>query len=341
MGTRGYGGHEMSEVDASVLLEGMASQQSAAPDAAALRALGTGAQRSMSGSATRTRSAAWRSELKAKQVRWREGQGYAVGLHKGQPLGSRLAMPDAEEKLWNFLTPSIGQLVRREYEANAGRARGHRKMYKHPRLFDNLLSSQPMVFNLFGELALHLEQATLAGRRLWPGRVDTITRIEFEWSPGRQNLRYLNNGSAADVALFHTTPEGGTGVICIETKYYEDLNGKDYAIKPRYAEVAKASGAFVSEMLPMLQHGKLQQLWFDHLLLLATREEDGHENALFVVAYPEINGACVEAVAAYRTALDATAPVTFEARTLEDIVTVLDEIIDAEWVGAFRQRYLG
>jgi hypothetical protein len=42
-----------------------------------------------------------------------------------------------------------------------------------------------------------------------------------------------------------------------------------------------------------LQHGWLQQLWLDHLLLLlATRDVDGLDAGLFVVAYSAVNAAC-------------------------------------------------
>jgi hypothetical protein len=249
-------------------------------------------------------------------------------------------MPEAEEKLWNFLTPAIGDLVRREYLVNRPLPRKRRKLYEGGRLFANLLSSQPLAFNLFGELALDLARATAAARRLWPDRVDRVTRIEFEWSPGRWNARYLDNGTAADIAIFHTTPGGGNGVIFIETKYHEDLHGKDDAIKPRYAEVALGSGAFLADAVGTLQSGSLQQLWLDHLLVLALREADNLDNALFVLAYPEINERCQEAVPAYRATLDASQPTTFEARTLEEIVAVFEEDADTAWVNEFRERYL-
>jgi hypothetical protein len=286
------------------------------------------------------RATSWRTELEQRQSRWREQQSRAMGLHRGEPLRTRFAMPDAEQGLWNFITPAIGQLVREEYRANASRSGSARKLYGYPRLFDNLLSSQPLAFNLFGELTLDLPAATRVGRRLWPGRVEAITRIEFEWSPGRQDPRYLDNGSAADIALFHTLPSGGSGVIFIETKYYEDLRVKQCRLKARYHEVAAASGAFLTSALPRLQHGVLQQLWFDHLLVLATRETDQLDSALFVVAYPEVNSACSAAVEVYAGTVDPAAPCTFEARTFEQIVDIMEEAIDAEWARAFRRRYL-
>lgn len=87
-----------------------------------------------------------------------------------------------------------------------------------------------------------------------------------------------------------------------------------------------------------LRGGRLQQLWLDHLLVLALRKVEDLDSALFVVAYPEINERCREAVAAYQLTLDPSQPTTFEARTLEDIVTAIEEV-DAAASG-FRERYL-
>ena len=284
--------------------------------------------------------APWQRELRNRQSSWREAKRLPIGQHNGRPLGSRLAMPAAEEQLWNFLTPAIGELVAREYRANLSRPRREQKLYRHPRLFEDLLSSQPLAFNLFGELAVDLDRATHVARRLWPERVASVSRVELEWSPGRWNPRYLDNGTAADVALFHTTPRGGTGVVFVETKYHEDLSGDDYEVKPRYFEVARASGAFAGERLDTLTRGPLQQLWFDHLLALATKDTDRHESALFVVAYPEINERCGEAVARYREALTPAGAATFEARTLEELVGPVGAVVGETWESEFRSRYL-
>jgi hypothetical protein len=211
-------------------------------------------------------------------------------------------------------------------------------MYGHPRLFNDLLSSQPLAFNLFGELALDVSRASAVARRLWPGRVDSVTRLEFEWSPGRWNPRYLSNGTAADIAIFHTTPDGGTGAIFIETKYHEDLRGKDHALKPRYHEVAFDSFAFLKHS--RLQSGMLQQLWLDHLLVLALKRTDKLASALFVLMYPEINERCREAAIAYSEALDPSRTPTFEARTLEDVISAFEDDANAGLAAAFRERYL-
>ena len=285
--------------------------------------------------------APWQRDLRVRQSQWRAARGYPIGTHNGRPLGSRLRMPDAEEHLWNYLTPGIGRLVREEFLANAKRPRSQKKMYGYPRLFEDLLSSQPLAFNLFGELSIDLGKATAVARRLWPGRVDQVTAVEFEWSPGRWDARYLDNGTAADVALLHTTPRGGIGIVFVETKYHEDLLGKDNAIKPRYVEVARASGAFVAGAERQLESGNLQQIWLDHLLALATRQAARLETVLFTLVYPEINVRCQEADRAYAATLTPLGRETFAGRPLESVVAAVEETLRDEWVRAFTARYLG
>ncbi|QDG52136.1 hypothetical protein FIV42_15710 [Persicimonas caeni] len=48
-----------------------------------------------------------------------------------------------------------------------------------PRIFNNLLSSQPLCFNLFGELQQNLELATEVFRTLAEGRMNDAARASM------------------------------------------------------------------------------------------------------------------------------------------------------------------
>ena len=112
-------------------------------------------------------------------------------------MGSRRWLPDAQQELSNYLTGTIREVVRHELE----RAEADGKLFAAPRIHDDLLSSQPLCFNLFGELKADLRVATAFARHLWPDRVDKVTCLELEHSPGRGDPDYLGNRTVFDVYL--------------------------------------------------------------------------------------------------------------------------------------------
>ena len=93
------------------------------------------------------------------------------------------------------------------------------------RLFRNALSSMPLCFNVFGPLKLDLELAGAVFQRLLPEFVSKVTAIGFEHSPGRREMRFLNDGTAFDIVVDVVSPDGETGKIYIEVKYSEDMSG--------------------------------------------------------------------------------------------------------------------
>ena len=138
----------------------------------------------------------FQKNVRLRQSLWREERGYPIGLHRGIPLGTRLPMPEAKEQLWNYLSDGIREVVRAEV-LNPRRDQG--KLFAQPRIFNDLLSSQPLCFNLFSELKSNLALAGQVLHRLAPTRIKAVRRIEFEHSPGRSDQRYTADRSAFDV----------------------------------------------------------------------------------------------------------------------------------------------
>lgn len=275
-------------------------------------------------------------KLRLLQAHWRVEKGLRKKFDGGKARGAELAMPQAKETLANFLTPTIRTVVRREVD-DPVRSRG--KVYKKPRIYNHLLSSQPLSFNLFGELAEDYDLASCVLGDMTAGRVARVTAVEFEWSPGRRDHRYTGDGSAFDVYVKYDGSAGDRGFLGIEMKYHENLKDSTNNYRPRYDEVAADMGCFQESSLSRLQQaGPLQQMWRDHLLTGAHRKVDGFDDACFVMIYPELNIACSSAVDAYRGCL--TNSDTFEAWTLESFVACLNRHTDAEWVRLFHDRYL-
>jgi hypothetical protein len=273
----------------------------------------------------------------------REANVLAPGTHRARrpdgttvsrKLGSRLELDPAKATGANFLTCTILQQVK----DRLARPEAH-ELIQQERLWADLLSSQPMCFNLFGELAADLELATSAARAWWPGRVERVTGLRFEWSPGRRDRRYLNNRTAFDAVLTHTTPGGGCGFVGIEIKYHE-RPARPARLRPkqleRYAQVTERSRAFPADWREVLAQTSLQQLWLDHLLALSMLHE--WETGLFVLVYPAANTAMASVANRYATTLLDAA--SFEHRTLEELVERLRVVTRSPWVAAFEDRYL-
>jgi hypothetical protein len=265
---------------------------------------------------------------------WREEQGYAPGMHKGKFLGSRLAMPEAQEKLSNYLDDDIREVVRAEV---LDPDRSKDKLYSKPRIFNDLLSSQPLCFNLFGKLQQNLAFASAVFSDLTAGRVHRVTDIKFEWSPGRGSPIYTHDRSAFDVYVCYQTRNGGVGFIGVEVKYHENLRGS-VSHNPRYDEIADLMNCFRSGCRPKFHQTPLHQIWRDHLLAGIHRLVDSFEDGFFLFLYPKGNDKCTEAVGVYRECLSDEE--TFAAWTLEDIAAAIQYRTKKEWINHFIDRYL-
>ena len=271
------------------------------------------------------------------QSMWRQERGIPCGEHHGpkgsRPLGSRLDKPEAES-LANYLTEVIRDVVNKEVrdeKASAG------KLFGKPRIFNDLLSSQPLCFNLFGELTCDLSLASAVVNSMTDGRFTAVTKIDFEWSPGRRDPRYLNDRSAFDVFLRCCTAAGGKGFIGIEVKYHENLAGLAGGHKSEYDNVADKMGCFREDREP-LKKSPMQQIWRDHLLAGITRIVDGYDDGLFVTLYPKDNLDVANALSDYRAHLLNEG--SFAAWTLEDFIGHLQKRSDAAWIELFGDRYL-
>jgi hypothetical protein len=290
---------------------------------------------------------AWQQRARLLQSLWREDHGWAAGfgtfgegseralrsskkrLLRTTPLGWRLQEIDAYDGA-NFLTPSAAAAVQHAQENLEPGA-----LMREDRLLANLLSSQPLCFNLFGDLRADLASAANALGQLLPElRIHSVQDILFEHSPGRSDPQYTNDRSAFDVAVRYTG-DGGPGLIGIEVKYHEAPDS-DENLGDQWAE-------WCSDITP--QHrgeagrSPLVQLARDHRLARTiTANGDYPAGAVWLLLYPRGNTAM--AIAAQRY-LDITpgAPDRFVA-TLEAFVDASDVNGSREWSRLLRARYL-
>jgi hypothetical protein len=279
--------------------------------------------------ADRTR---FQREARVLQSLWRAEKRYECGHYRGRRLGSLLKR--TEDPRANFLDDCTWSVVQTVLED----AKGEGKLISRSRLFNNLLSSQPLAFNLFGHLSRDRPLATRVFAKMSPGRVAEVVSVDFEHSPGRGDRRFTGDRSAFDVFVRYRAATGGDGFAGIEVKYHEDLQNKPSKHHPRYDEIAAGMKCFAEGSLPQLRRRPLQQVWRDHLLAGSLLQTGEFSEGMFVVLSPARNQACEDVVKRYRACL--TNSRTFEHWHLEDFVGVLRDETSEPWVTEFHDRYL-
>ena len=155
----------------------------------------------------------------------------------------------------------------------------YRVAYKKPfetinsdRLFNNLLSSQPMAFNLFCPLCKllneHPEVATLAIRTALPTYpISMVTDVDLEFIPYNYN-ELTGDKSAMDAIIRFVDDCGKESFIAIETKYSENLGTNEASDKTREIEIIKKLKCFHSDIEEKIAKSeiKLTQIYRNFLL---------------------------------------------------------------------------
>jgi hypothetical protein len=283
------------------------------------------------------------SKARLLQSLWRDRNGLPIGIHQINKnsqieLGSIIDESYARNYYSNFLTRNIARLVEKEIM-------NHQKMIQEPRIWNNLLSSQPLAFNLFGELKV--EPGYVTTKRIldsfFPGEVGQVENIRFEYSPERKNPDLTNDNSAFDVFIEYRSITHESCFIGIEIKYAENMRDKPAKNRIEYEKVAKQMDIFKGEAYDQLRNTCIQQLWRDHLLagsmFIST---DLYQKGKFAIIYPEENYQCRNAVDKYKNTFkcDDFEEAFFYPISLEDFVSRLQNICDKQWVDDFESRYL-
>lgn len=280
----------------------------------------------------------FRAAARMRQALWRQQHGWKPGYQKS-PDGTRRKIGNCVETAAarngaNFISADVAQLVRREIAFREDGA-----LIDEGRLATNLLSSAPVVFNTFGPLKLDLKLATRVFRRLFPGFVQTVTGILFEHAPDRGNPTYTADFTAFDLLVQCRTIGGQRGFIAIEVKYTETLTEPAARLRPRYDELSASSGCFKAPENPILRTAPLQQFWRQEMLAAAIVQNGLYAVGRFAVVAPQFNNLVQDAVAIFREQIAETAPVAFDAMSLESVVETIGNAGAHDIAAALHDRY--
>lgn len=282
---------------------------------------------------------AFKREARRRQATWRAQQGLGVGEHPPGNKNGSVLMEEDGDAYANFLSPRIVEAVKQRLHEDQ---RQTSQQLQESRLLNHLLSSMPMCFNLFGELHDDPERLTAAGKALWNAAGEGQA-VDFESSPGRHDSRFTGDGTAFDVALFFGEPDASRTVIGVETKYHEHavIESPPNAVSrlPRYRKIVETSQVFKPDWEKRILGTELQQVWRDHLLLLAMLQDTDQAwtSGTYVLVYPEGNTSFARLAERYVDALQDDS--TFLHMTVE-------ALLDAHVLHApdteqkFRERYL-
>lgn len=282
----------------------------------------------------------FRSAARLLQALWREDKALPVGIYaradgKTVRLGSRLAAK-AGENGENFLSPNIAALAIREVAYREPGA-----MIDEERLFCNLLSSMPLVFNLFGPLRLDLQLATAVVARIIPDFDGTVTQVLFEHSPSRGDPAFTDDYTAFDVLIRYQTSRGQRGFVAFEVKYSESGREPIHPPKARYQLLSRDVDLFVDPNSDKLRTLPLQQLWREHCLAQTMIENGLYEEGTFVLIAPELNEPLQRMGRAYahHLKLPDEHHVGFSAVSLETFIEAIRVAGAEQHASALHRRY--
>jgi hypothetical protein len=287
---------------------------------------------------------AFRQRMRLHQAGWREANGHPIGTQPiapradGKPVrlvGSRIPLEYARETGATFLTPAALAAAR----ARGARIEPHQSI-DHQRTWADLLSSEALAYNLFGDLAADPALADRAVHAWWPDTPGRVVEVRFAHSPGRFDPDYLNSLRDFDSAFVLDLPGGTGGMVAVDTKLHEKR--KDEIPKPsnrrRYVEVAERSGVFAPGAIEKLVgRSDLAVMWLEHLLLLSMLQHPSGRWTWgrYVVVRPAANADVVDLCARYRETLaDAS---TFATLDVEDLLD--SAVLPVATMAALRERY--
>ena len=268
-----------------------------------------------------------------------EDEGYIQRGSKRYFYGNYIMNGDKTGK--NFLEDYIF-----DYAKKRVNNRKHYETINEERLFNNLLSSQPMAFNLFCPLIKMLEKdeptATDILRAALPDyNINKVTKIDLEFIP--DNFKELTNDlTAMDAIIEFTDNDGIPSFIAIETKYSENLGTNEASDKgkTKAIETIKSLRIFQSEIENRITSEKvaLTQI-YRNFLLSETYGIDQNKKAYSIVLAPKENLTTANEVNSLKNELKEEYKYKISSVYLKDFVLKLIEKSQGKYQATFRAFY--
>lgn len=199
------------------------------------------------------------------------------------------------------------------------------------RLRRNLLSSQPLCFNLFGHLSSD-PSALVGWVRSFQNDVESVDDVRLEWAPPTGNT----GGSAFDAFVTYTRSDGARGFLGIECKYAENLAKAQSKPAHEKFKVETANGPWHTGAETRLDRPRLRQFWYNQLLTQRVASTADFAGGIGVVVACHDDASAREVVESIRAELDD--PATLRFSSINDVVNAVTG--HETWRQKFAERYL-
>lgn len=169
------------------------------------------------------------------------------------------------------------------------------------RLFNNMLSSMPMCFNLFSDLRKMLinnqEETTKIIKLMFKEieSIEEVLYIDVEFIP-IPIMDYTNDKSAFDAMILYEDKKGKKGLISIETKYTDLLgsnSSKDLDVKN---QILEKGNFFDKELIAELKEKGYKQIHRNFLLTYIYAIKNKCSNFVNIVISPEEDNLSVKEI---------------------------------------------
>jgi hypothetical protein len=289
----------------------------------------------------------WAAILRCRQGHYRET---VLGLPAGPRQGPKPDGSIAPSKLvvsmlpvdvlrpgyagpGNFLNADVEEAVRSRLARVSTRDDHWPTSIPADRLLRNLLASQPLVFNLFGNVVGRPEDLLPWVQQLDPDATG-VEEVRIVWAPDPHDS--LPTGTTFDACVFYATQDGAGGFVAVACTYAENLAA---SFKPKTAAKHRgrieALGAWRPGAFRELNDAIHQQLLL-HVSLAASLAQltgrHGHCVQLACADDEEAKGATLRVVPLVAPPLD------LRFMSYDDLLATVPG--DPAWVGDFTRRYL-
>ncbi len=237
----------------------------------------------------------------------------------------------------NYLSPLIFARVKDRLAAGGG-------VLEPYRLLHNMLSSQPMCFNLFGPLVDAPERATRLLGALIGDDLVRVKRVAIEWAPAPAH-EYLDDRTAFDAFVEYERRDGTCVAFGVETKLTDSFSQRPCDGEKYRRWMRGAGSPFREDAHGDVAGARYNQLWRNHLLAIAARDHgrSPYGAARSVVVHHALDHHGTNVIGGYRSLLR-PGDTTFDAWTLDRVIGAFERVAvgtdEVAWLAAFRARYL-